>query len=318
MSTKQKTKQLFNFIPVLLLIFSSCIDEDNTPKTLPAVSDIEVGLHNNEIGVIDDDFHFNAEVLAGDLLEAVQVDIIQKSEENYEKEWSFQIIFTDRIEGLKNASLHRHFSIPAEAPRGKYDFIITVIDQNGTSLEEVREINIIDAADYPEVSPYVSVFGIDRIDTEGKSGFNNFYNNGNFQNPNAAFFSKDESIWSTFQIGNTKGDGIMYGLLIKTSHNHKPENIEEIDFNKVIVTEYLEHNGEEEVFVLKNNRDTGHWNYGPVLKIGAEKDNNLPDPYSITESKDWGNGSYYYGVVYTNLSYNRSTYKYITFEIKGF
>lgn len=64
MSTKQKTKQLFNFIPVLLLIFSSCIDEDNTPKTLPAVSDIEVGLHNNEIGVIDDDFHFNAEVLA--------------------------------------------------------------------------------------------------------------------------------------------------------------------------------------------------------------------------------------------------------------
>lgn len=128
------------------------------------------------------------------------------------------------------------------------------------------------------------------------------------------FFSKDESIRSALQIGSIKGDGVMYGLLIKKSHNHKPENIEQIDFSKAIVTEVVEHTNEEDVFTLKNNRDTGHWNYGLALKIGATKDNMVPTGNEIT----WENGTYYYGVVYTNITYNRSTFKYIEFEVNGF
>ncbi|WP_435132994.1 DUF4625 domain-containing protein [Formosa sp. A9] len=312
-----KIKNLLLSIPVLCFVFTSCSKNDDIteePKPEPTISNIEVGLHNNEIGVVGEDFHFNAEVLAGDLLDNVTINLVQKSEETYTEEWTFEIVFTERITGLKNATLHRHFDIPAEAPKGTYDFVITVKDQNGTSIEEIRNINLIDASDYPEVNPHVSVFGIDKIDVDGKSGFNNFYNNDAFKNPDAAFFNKDESIWSALQIGSIKGDGIMYGLLIKKSHNHKPENIEQIDFSKAIVTEVVEHTGEEEVFTLKNNRDTGHWNYGLALKIGALEDNNLLETNAI----NWENGTYYYGVVYTNITYNRSIFKYIEFEIKGF
>ncbi|MEL4307723.1 DUF4625 domain-containing protein [Joostella sp. CR20] len=320
MKNTQKLKTLLLSIPVILFVFASCSkdDEDNTPKPLPTISEIEVGLHDNEIGVIGEDFHFNAEVLAGDLLENVQINIEQRSEETYDATWSFEVVFTERITGLKNATLHRHFDIPVDAPRGKYDFIITVNDQNGTNVQEIREINIIDASDYPEVTPYVSVFGIDKIDADGKSGFNSFYNNGDFKDPDNAFFSKGESIWSALQIGSVKGDGVMYALLIKKSYNHLPETIEQIDFSKAIVTEVVEHTDEEEVITLKNNINTGHWNYGFALEIGAATDNNIPEPNPITDGKKWENGTYYYGVVYTNISYNRSTFKYIEFEINGF
>ncbi|WP_405604926.1 DUF4625 domain-containing protein [Polaribacter sp. Asnod1-A03] len=322
MTLKLKYNFQFLLLPsfFLILIFAACSnDKEDVILPIPSISEVEIGLHHNQIGVLDEDFHFNAEVLAGDLLENVQINIVQKADETYSHDWSFEIVFTERIEGLKNASLHRHFDIPADAAKGIYDFIITANDQNGTSLEEIGEITLIDADDYPEVNPYVSVFGIDKIDVDGTSGFNSFYNNGEFKNSEETFFSKDESIWSAMQIGSVKGDGIMYGLLIKKSYNHKPETIEAIDFSKAIVTEYIEHSAEEEeVFILKNNRDTGHWLYGPILKIGAEEDNNLPDSYAITDGKAWENGTYYYGVVYTNITYNRSTFKYIEFEINGF
>ncbi|QDO94446.1 hypothetical protein FNB79_10880 [Formosa sediminum] len=125
-----------------------------------------------------------------------------------------------------------------------------------------------------------------------------------------------DSKWIQPLTGSCICCGIMYGLLIKKSYNHKPETIEEIDFDKVIVTEVVEHVDEEDIFILKNNRDTGHWNYGLPLQIGAIEDNLTPTANPITDGRAWETGTYYYGVVYTNLSYNRSTFKYIEFDIK--
>ncbi|MCG1036811.1 DUF4625 domain-containing protein [Polaribacter sargassicola] len=317
MKAIQTIKTITLNLLVLTFIFSSCTNnKEEIDLVLPTISEIEIGLHNNEIGVIGEDFHFNAEVLAGDLLENVTINIVQKSDIEYSEEWTYEIIFTERITDLKNATLHRHFDIPADAPKGMYDIVITVNDQNGTSLEEVRNIDLIDANDFPEVTPWVSVFSVDKINEDNPSGgWNNFYNNGEFRNEEEAFFNKDESIWSSFQIGDVKGNGIMYGLLIKKSYNHLPENIEEIDFSKVIVTEVVEHFDEEEIFILKNNKDTGHWNYGVPLQIGATEDNLTPTANAIIDGRAWETGTYYYGVVYTNLSYNRSTFKYIEFDI---
>lgn len=318
---KKITNYILFFILFINLILVSCNNNDDTPAELsPTISNIEVGLHNSEIGVVGDDFHFNAEVLAGTLLEAVQINIVQKNQEEYESPWSFEIVFTERITGLKNAQLHRHFDIPAEAPVGNYDFIITVKDENGTNIEEVRDIKLIDLSDYPDIFPHVKVFGIDKIDVDGNGGFVNFYNNDEFRNPEDPSFSKGESIWASAQIGNIKDDGIMYGLLIKKSLNHKPERIEDIDFSKVIVTEVIEHSGFEEVRSFSNSYNknyNNHYLYGAVLKIGATKDNNLPYPISISGDKAWENGTYYYGFVYTNTTYNMSTFRYIEFEIKG-
>ncbi|CDF80362.1 conserved hypothetical protein [Formosa agariphila KMM 3901] len=312
-----KIKNYVYILPILLVFLTSCNNDDDEVIILetPTISEVEVGLYNNELGVVGEDFHLNAEILAGDLIDIVKVNIEQKSNETYAEEWSYEITW-DKYQGLKNATMHQHFDIPAEAPKGKYDFIITITDQNGTYLEEIRQVELIDAADFPDVNPHVSVFGVDKINVDGVSGFNNFYNNGEFKNPDATFFSKDESLWSTIQIGGLKGDGIMYGLLIKKSLNHKPETVEAIDFSKVIVTEVVSHSsGDEEVITLRNNKDTDHWNYGLPIKIGAANDNNIPNPNPITEGNAWETATYYYGVVYTNSSYLKSTFKYIEFDI---
>ncbi|MBU2996325.1 DUF4625 domain-containing protein [Cellulophaga baltica] len=301
---------------LLMLLFTSCSSDEEGDETIlmaPTISEVEVGLYDNELGVVGEDFHFNAEFLAGDLLDMVTINIEQRAGETYSSDWSFEMVW-DKYQGLKNATMHQHFDIPAEAPKGVYDFVITVTDQNGTFLEEVRNIELIDAEDYPEVNPHLSVFGVDKINDEGVGGFNNFYNNGEYQNPEGSYFAVNESIWSAIQIGSIKGDGIMYGLLIKKSFNHKPESIEEIDFSKAIVTEVVSHYDEEELITLKNNRDTGHWNYGVALTIGAEEDN-LTTPNPITDAKAWESGTYYYGVVYTNISYSRSVFYYIEFDI---
>lgn len=42
----------------------------------------------------------------------------------------------------KNATVHKHFDIPENAVEGKYDFTIIVNDENGTTLEEKRNITI--------------------------------------------------------------------------------------------------------------------------------------------------------------------------------
>jgi len=112
----------------------------------------------------------------------------------------------------------------------------------------------------------------------------------------------------------------MYGLLIKKSADHKPETVEFIDFSKAIVTEIKEHNDMGEG-TFKNSYNTdynSHYMYGAALEIGATTDNNLPTAHAISGDKVWENGTYYYGVVYTNYTYGFSTFEYIEFEVNGF
>ncbi|MGY0392184.1 DUF4625 domain-containing protein [Bizionia sp. KMM 8389] len=316
-----------NLIILLVILgFNSCSSDDAAVESTGVLAkadiyNVEVGLRDNGLGVVGDDFHFNAEVLVESLINVVKVNIEQRSDETYDHEWSFEIVWDDQYDGVKNARIHQHFSIEDDAPRGVYDYIITVIEKNGSVTEEVREVNLIDSTDYPEVEPYVRTFGVDKIDVNGVGGFNNFYNNDEFRDTDNPGFLKDESIWSSIGIGSIKGDGIMYGLLIKKSYNHKPENIEAIDFSKAIVTEIVEHTGYDTVRTLNNsyNEDyNNHYFYGAPLLIGATEDNTLPSPIPITGGKAWENGEYYYGVVYTNFTYARSTFKYIEFEISGF
>jgi len=183
MNTRLKNRLNILFLPSLFLtlLFTAC-SSDEEPVVLiePTISEVEVGLYNNELGVVGEDFHFNAEILAGELIETVKINIIPRSEETYVSDWSFEIIW-DKYNGLKNAKIHQHFDIPSDAPKGIYDFVITVIEQNGAFLEDVRSVELIDAEDFPEVNPHLSAFGVDKIDVDGTGGFNNFYNNGSFR-----------------------------------------------------------------------------------------------------------------------------------------
>lgn len=310
------TTSTFKGLWMLLLAMAlfACNEDDVAPKPKPTIDKVEIGLKNNKIGIIGRDFHFYAEVVAGETIEAVKINIKQRNGESYAKVWSFEIVWED-FKGTKNSVVHKHFNIPNDAAEGKYDFIVTVTDENGTKSEVTSDFEVIDPAKLP-VTAALLYFAVEKIDVNGNTGFSNFYANENFVNVNDKIFRKNEAINSVVQIENVKGDGKMYLLLIRKSLNHKPETVAEIDFSKVIVADVLEHKGLGEVVNFDNyfiqvetprNR--------PTLKIGATNDNNLPASNAIEGAKAWESGAYYFGVVYTNTTHKLSTSKYIEFDI---
>src|SRR5688500_2586893 len=95
--------QFFEMKPLKKLLFflafttviTSCNKDDEAAPTLqkPTIDNVEVGLNNNEIGVAGRDFHINAQILAGDKIENVQIKINQRSGETYSKVWAHEVTY---------------------------------------------------------------------------------------------------------------------------------------------------------------------------------------------------------------------------------
>ncbi|KAF2508835.1 DUF4625 domain-containing protein [Flavobacterium foetidum] len=293
------TKILIAFL-VSAFAFTACDNDDNPNETetaKPTIDKIELGLGNNEIGTIGEDFHFNAEVIAGDKIENVQIKIQQIAGENYSKVWSHEISWP-QYAGAKNTTIHKHFDIPSDAAEGKYDFIIIITDQNGTKLEVKKNLNIYAAGNLP-VNPTATVFTVFQND-------NFFFRKGKYYQEGASFKTADV-FSSQVSISGVKGDGIMYLLLINKAAKHKPESVDQIDFSKVIVYDVYEHKNMTEVGTFTNTPIDANFTVVrqmPVLKIGAAKDNNSPNPQDITGTRAWATGDYIYLAVYKNTTYN--------------
>ncbi|MCD8739292.1 DUF4625 domain-containing protein [Mucilaginibacter roseus] len=298
-------------ISLTIALFSACKKEKQSEpdKPVPDITNIEVGLNNNEIGVIGKDFHFNAEVLAATKLENIQIKILQRQGENYTKTWQHEI--TWEYKDAKNATVHKHFNIPDNAPEGKYDFLIVINDQSGSKLEIKKSITIYMAANVP-VNPAASIFNIFANDAR-------FYRNGKFTVEGSKLKTGDV-IKSQVTITDVKDDGKMYVLLINKKLNHRPESIEKIDFSKVIVYDVLEHKGwvKSEYF---SNSTVDPVTFQPIrvfpsFTIGGTTDNNTPIGNAINGVKAWESGTYYFGVVYKNTTHNIGFYHYIEVSIE--
>lgn len=296
-SEKMKTTKLILASLFAVMAFTSCDNDDDQPeKAIPAIDKIELGLGNNETGTIGEDFHFNAEVTAGDKIENVQVKIVQRSTETYSKVWSHEITWTQYADA-KNATVHKHFDIPQDAAEGKYDFIIIVNDKNGTKLEVKKNLTIYKLENIP-VNPVASVFTVFINDAF-------MYRKGKFSDAEAKFKTND-IFGSQVTLQGVKGDGIMYLLLINKNAKHNPESIDQIDFKKVIVYDVFEHKNMTETGEFSNipwngtefTRDT------PNLTIGSAKDNHVPVPQDLIANKAWVSGNYTYLILYKNTTYN--------------
>ena len=293
------------------MLLSSCEENDEVEiKPEPSINEVEIGSGNNGTGVIGRDFHFNAEVIAGDKIDSVSLQIVPRADETYSGEWSFEILYM-QYKGAKNATIHKHFDIPEDAVEGKYDFLITVTDENGTKLKETQIVNIYLPENLP-VDPQLAIFNIGRNDGM-------FYRDGEFVN-SEDILNKNDTIWSQVTIGGVKGDGMMYIVIINKDLNHRPETVDDIDFSKAIVYDVYQHEGWKAADYFSNSvfdmetftivRST------PSFVIGTENDNNAPEPNPISESKDWKAGGYYFGVVYKNITYGFNFHHYIEFEIE--
>lgn len=312
-----KTRVLIQATLVALsVIFLSCQDDDEV-KPISIITDIEIGLYNSEIGTIGEDLHFNAEVLAGDLIDTVRVKIQPREGETYPSDWSFEIKW-DQYKGTKNATVHKHFDIPEDAVEGTYDFIVIVEDENGTVTEEVRTISIYLAENLPVnptlVALKIYIYPGGDVYELDEGGF--VYDE--VEDPTILY--KDKYFNCQARIGQVKGDGIMYLLLIKKSAEHHPETVDEIDFSKVIVYDVYQHENKEESSSFSNfvaevidDVPTVTRNI-PYLIIGAEEDNNVPAS-PITGDIAWESGDYYFAVIYKNTTYNMGVYHYIDFTV---
>jgi len=139
---------------ILILVsafaFGACSREDETPiKAVPTSENIEIGLGNNEMAVIGEDFHFEADITAGDKLAAVELAIRQLPAETYSGPWSYEVIW-EEYKDLKNANVHKHFDIPDDAVEGKYEVVITILDQNGESQTVTRNLMIYKKGNVPQ------------------------------------------------------------------------------------------------------------------------------------------------------------------------
>lgn len=292
-SNNMKTAKIIVAFLVSSFAFTACDNNSDSnsdnpaepEKSKPTIDKIEIGSGNNEIGTIGRDFHFNAEIVAADKIASAQIKIVQISTEKYSKVWSHEINWSEYV-GVKNTTIHKHFLIPTDAPEGKYFFIIIIKDQNGTTLEVKKTLNIYAKENLP-IDPSIVGFHL----YKNKSPFYV----GTIYSKEGDSFKTGDKISSYANISQVKGDGIMYFLLINKNAEHLPESVDQIDFSKVIVMDVFEHKGQSSLKKVARK--------SPLLTIGALKDNNVPSQY-ITGTKAWATGTYIYMVLYKNTTYN--------------
>ena len=290
-------------------LFSACKkDENSTPETTkPTIEHIEIGYNNNKIGIQGKDFHLDADIIAGDKIESVQVKILQKSTETYTQAWAFELTW-NQYKGTKNTNVHKHFDIPKEAPEGKYDFIFLVTDQNGSTLEIKEDFRIYHPDNVP-VDPAIKLTVTRNMNLKFKGE----------TLKEGGLINKGDSLFVNAEITNIKDDGVAYALLIKQSANYRPEIAEKLDLSKAIVICKVEHKG----FLTVSGISTYNWNKNPNIssypfniKIGAANDNNSPTANVITGVKNWESGNYNIVIVYTNTTHNMSAFKSFPIKIK--
>ena len=304
----RKTTFVIGFIGLAAFAVSSCKKDTPPDPAMPVIEHMEVGLGDNGIGVIGEDFHVEMDVVAGDRIDVIQVRIEQRPDETYAREWRHEITW-EQYRGAKNTNVHKHFDIPEDAPEGTYDFVIVVRDQNGAKLEETRVLNIFLRENLP-VDPQLSIFNIHKND-------NFFYRDGKFVDTDVC--RSGETIRSQVTIGGLKGDGVMYILLINKKLNHRPETVDGIDFSKAIVYDVYQHEGWAEVGYFSNSvfdlETFTSVRTAPPLIIGAANDNNAPQNNPISGERAWESGDYLFGVVYKNTTHNISFYQYVDIKV---
>ncbi|MGO3109955.1 DUF4625 domain-containing protein [Sphingobacterium sp. JB170] len=307
-----KKCSFFTAVALIFIQFSSCTKDDQTAVEVlpPTIENLEIGYGNNQQGIIGRDFHLDMDVVAGDRISDVQILIRQRTSESYAREWSFEVTWNE-FKGVKNTNVHKHFDIDKEAPEGMYDFVIRVNDENGSMLEEVHPINLVNAQNLP-ADPEIYSFMLEKV---GK-GYIYILNRGYMLGDDKGF-KKGEKLKAYVDISKVKDDGEIYTLLIKKNANHLPETVMDIDFSKVIVTDHRAHLEMNEIDYFTNYLGLPD-NSPREFLVGADFDNNPESPVAIQGSNAWENDNYYFGVVYTNKTHNMSAFYYVEVNLTGF
>ena len=291
----KKFKSLVLFL-LTAAAFTGCESDDNNEPLKPTAENIEIGTANSKRALIGRDFHFNADVIAGNKISAVELKILPKTGETYSKEWKLELSWP-QYSGTKNTNVHKHFTIPAEAPEGKFDLYFIVLDENGTRLEIKEELTITDPANMP-ADPLIGRDMISRNDDL-------IYYMETWVEPEL-ILKKDDKLTAHAQVSQIMGNGILYSLLIKKSLNYHPESIDNLDFKKVIILSKVEHKDLAPASKISTLQKINDVYGGESIVIGAATDN---ESNVLTGDKSWESGQYNWVILYKNTTHNLSVYK---------
>lgn len=291
----KKFKSLALFL-LTAAAFTGCESDDNNEPLKPTAENIEIGTANSKRALIGRDFHFNADVIAGSKIAAVELKILPKTGETYTKDWKLELSWP-QYAGTKNTNVHKHFTIPAEAPEGKFDLYFIVLDENGTKLEIKEELTITDPANMP-ADPLIGRDMISRNDDL-------IYYMETWVEPEL-ILKKDDKLTAHAQVSQIMGNGILYSLLIKKSLNYHPESIDNLDFKKVIILSKVEHKDLAPASKISTLQKINDVYGGESIVIGAATDN---ESNVLTGDKSWQSGQYNWVILYKNTTHNLNVYK---------
>lgn len=272
-----------------------------TEPLKPTYEDLEIGSGNNKSGIIGRDFHFNANILAGSKIMNITLRIRQKPDKTYDKKWDgFEKKWPEHV-GAKNAEVHSHFNIPADASEGVHDFFLIIEDENGQKIEHKADLTLVDPKNLP-------------VDIEHdwimwhngkllKSDIGEYV-----ENANDVVFKRGDKLKFNGNIWGTRDDGTIYILLIKSIAKHTPETVADIDFSKAIVVSKRTHVGLPGGSWFRSREGALGNLTGGEITIGATMDNN-PEANSIDGAKSWETGTYQLVSVYTNSTHKLSSFK---------
>lgn len=284
---------------------TSCKKESKPELATPTATNIEIGTANNKQAIRGRDFHLNVDVVAGGKIKAIEIKILQKTDQIYTSTWKFELSW-EQYNGAKNVNVHKHFTIPVEAPEGKYDFYFIVMDENGTKLEIKENFNIIDASSM-QVDPKIG------RDIFSRNGTMIYYMDTFVEQE--LIFKKGDEFTAHAQVSEIKGDGILYTALIKRKANYFPESIDKLDLTKAIIISKVDHKALPSASKVSTLKQVNGVYGGETITIGAEKDGNEPIANPIIGEKAWETGKYNLVILYKNTTYNMSTYKSIPITI---
>jgi len=295
-----KIKNLTLSLMLVIAGLSACKKENTEQDALkPTAENVEIGTANNKRALRGRDFHFNADILAASKIKDVKLVISQKAGQTYTSGWKFELSWPEYI-GAKNTNVHKHFTIPAVAPEGTYDFAVIVQDENGSQLEIKGDLIILDPANLP-VDPKI---GRDFVSRNGTL----IYYTDTYEEKELIFKKGDEMSLHA-QVSEIKDDGILYSVLIKKKFNYYPESIDKLDLSKVIVVTKVEHKGLGNAAKVSTLKLVNGVYGGETIKVGAAMDNNEPSANAITGEKAWESGQYQWVILYKNTTHNISVFK---------
>ncbi len=142
--------KIFSMLMLATVLLVSCSkDEDPDTKTPPAITSFKAGNHDHHGNTIVNGpgaeviVDFTAETRNDGRLSSYHIEIHDHPESGNPDD-EYIIIdqhFEDdpKFQGTRNASIHKHIAIPADAPLGEYHVELIVFDEFGnTTMEDAH------------------------------------------------------------------------------------------------------------------------------------------------------------------------------------